>query len=181
MKNFSMILAADSKNWIWKNNDLPWKISGDLKYFKKITESTTDLAKLNWVIMWRKTWESIPSKFRPLPNRINCILSKNLEVESNDSKINNYVLYFNNFDHCLEELNSKDNVNNIFLIWGWSLYNQFLDHENLEKIYLTKVEWDFECDTLFDWIPKNFVLESYEDNLEENWIEYWFYVYKKID
>jgi len=181
MENFNIILATDSKNWIWKNNKLAWDIPEDLKYFKDITSKTQDLAKLNWVIMWRKTWESIPTKFRPLPNRINCILSRTLKKESINSKINDFVLYFNNFDHCLEELSKKDNIENIFLIWGSSLYNQFINHPNLDKIYLTKIEWDFKCDTFFDWIPDNFIVESYTDTSEDNWIKYSFWVYKKVD
>ncbi len=176
---FNIILATDSNNWIWKDWWLPWKLSGDLKYFKKITEQTKDLAKLNWIIMWRKTWESIPSKFRPLPNRINCILSRSLKYEDINSKIDNYVLHFNNFDHCLEELSRKENVENVFLIWWWSLYNQFINHKDLDKIYITKVEGDFKCDTFFNWIPDNYVLDSYWEDEEENWIKYWFYVYKK--
>lgn len=178
---FSIILAADSKNGIWKNNGLAWKISEDMKYFKKITETTHDLAKLNWVIMWRKTWESIPAKYRPLPNRINCILSRTLKTESTDSDINDYVLYFNEFEHCLTELEKKENIENIFLIWGWSLYNQFLNHPKLEKIYLTKIEWNYDCDVFYDWIPDNFIVESYTDTMEENWIKYSFWVYKKAD
>ena len=110
---FSIILASDSKNGVWKENNLAWKISEDMKYFKKITSNTQDLAKLNAVIMWRKTWESIPSKYRPLPDRINCILSRTLKHEDINSKIDDFVLYFNDFDHCLNELWSKENIENL--------------------------------------------------------------------
>ena len=181
MKNFSIILAADSENWIGKNNDLPWKISSDLKYFKEITEKTTDLAKHNAVIMWRKTWDSIPSAFRPLKNRINCVLSRTLKHESLNSDINDFILHFNDFEHCLDELDTKDNIESIFLIGGWSLYNQFLNHSDLEKIYLTRIIWDFECDVKYDWIPENFVLESCSDEEEENWVKFRFEVFKKVD
>ena len=178
---FNIILATDSKNWIWKDNNLAWKISEDLKYFKQITENTQDLAKLNAVIMGRKTWESIPSKFRPLPNRINCILSRSLKYEDTNSKIDNYVLHFNDFEHCLEELEKKENVENIFLI-GWaSLYNQFINHPKLDKIYLTKVEWDYNCDVFFDWVQDNFVVESYTDTKDENWVKFSFWIYKRAD
>jgi len=181
MKKFNIILAADSKNWLWVNNSLAWKISEDMKYFKEITTKTQDLGKLNAVIMGRKTWESIPAKFRPLSDRVNCILSRSLKYEDINSKIDNFVLHFNNFNHCLEELSRKENVENIFLIWWASLYNQFLNHPNLDKIYITKVEWDFSCDVFFDWIPDNFIVESYTDTKQENWIEYSFWVYKKAD
>ena len=178
---FSIILAVDEKNWLWKNNDLAWRISADLKHFKEITTKTTDLAKLNAVVMWRKTRESIPSKYRPLSERINCILSRKIKNDDIGSPIDDFVLYFHSLEYCLSELESKENVENIFII-GWAnLYNQVLDNPMLDKIYLTKVKWDFDCDVFFDWVPDNFKVESYTDPEEENGIEYSFWVYKKVD
>jgi dihydrofolate reductase len=55
---------------------LAWDIPEDRKYFRKITTKTKDSKKQNAVIMGRKTWESIPKKYRPFPKRYNCILSK---------------------------------------------------------------------------------------------------------
>lgn len=179
MKKFSVILAMDSKKWIWKNNDLAWKIWADLKYFKKITTSTEDLGKLNAVIMWRKTWDSIPPQYKPLPDRINCIVSRKLTTESNHSDIDDFVLHFNSFDHALEELEKKENVENIFVI-GWSsVYNIALIHPMLDKVYLTEVEWDFDCDRHVEFDKSTFTLESYTDWQEENGLKYRFMVYKK--
>ncbi len=56
---------------------LPWSIPGDLRYFKELTSRTADPGKQNAVIMGRKTWESLPPKFRPLPGRLNVVLSRN--------------------------------------------------------------------------------------------------------
>lgn len=179
----NLILAVDEKNWLWKNKTLPWNLPTDLKNFKKITSETEDLAKLNAVIMWRNTWESIPSKYKPLSDRINCIITKT--VKSNDiwSKIDDFTLYFNSIKHCLSELESKENLEKIFVI-GWaSLYNDFLKWELLEfvdKIFITKIVWDFNCDVFFDWIPENFKVEKYSEEMEENWIKFSFWEYKKI-
>lgn len=180
MKKISLILAVDEKNWLWKNNKLAWSLSSDLKYFKNITSSTKDLWKLNAVVMWKNTWESIPEKFRPLPNRVNCILSKTIKFESIKSKIDDFVIYFNSIESCIEELNKKANLESIFVIWWANIYNQFLNHKNLDKIYLTKVYWDYWCDVFFSWIPENFILESESELLEENSIKFKFLVYKKI-
>ena len=178
---FSIILAVDSKNGIWKDNSLAWKLSTDMKNFKQITTKTTDLAKMNAVIMGRKTWESIPSKYRPLSDRINCILTRQIKNDDIWSPIDDFVLYFNSFIHCLSELESKENVENIFVI-GWAnLYNQVLDNPMLDKIYLTKVKWDYDCDVFFDGIPNNFIVESYTEYEKENNIEYSFWVYKRVD
>ncbi len=177
---FSMILAVDDKNWIWRIGDLAWKLRTDLKYFKKITSETLDLAKLNAVIMWKNTWKSIPTKFKPLSNRLNCILSKELIKDNIWSKIDDFVLYFNSFEYCLSELYTKENIENIFVI-GWALlYNHALQNDLLEKIYITRVKWDFNCDVFFDWIPNSFILESYTDYEIENCIEYSFQIYKKL-
>lgn len=183
MKNikFNLVLAVDDNNWIWASWDLAWNLPSDLKYFKNITTKTTDLAKHNAVIMWKNTWNSIPSKFKPLSQRINCVLSHDLKSSDIGSKIDDFVLYFNSFEHCISELESKDNIENIFVIWWAMLYNYVLWSELLDKIYITRVKWDFNCDVFFDWIPENFVLESYTDYEEENWTEYSFQVYKKID
>lgn len=175
----SIILASDSDGWIWRNNNLAWNIPLDIKYFKDTTSNTKDLAKHNAVIMWRKTWESIPSKFRPLKNRINCILSRTLKVESKESKINDFTLYFNSIDSCLEELRNKDNLENIFIIWWASLYNQILKYDKLSKIYLTKVFWSYDCDVFFDWIPDNFQMTSESELKQDNWIEFKFQIWER--
>ncbi len=179
MKKFGVILAMDNKNWIWKNNDLAWKLSADLKYFKEITTKTEDLWKLNAVIMWRKTWDSIPSKYKPLPNRVNCVISKKLQIESTSSNIDDFVLHFNSLDHALEELEKKENIENIFII-GWSsVYNIALVHPMLDKIYLTEVDSDFDCDRFVEFDRDNLIIESYSDWQEENGIKFRFMVYKK--
>lgn len=176
---FNMILAVDEKNWIWKSGDLAWKLPADMKYFKEITSKTQDLAKMNAVVMGYNTWKSIPSKYRPLSDRINCILRKVLTKDDIWSKIDDFVLYFNSFEHCLSELESKENVENIFVI-GWAmLYNYAIKNDLLDKIYITKVSGDYDCDVHFDWIPDDFIVESYTDTEKENDIEYSFWVYKK--
>jgi len=179
MKKFSHILAMDEKNWIGKNNDLAWRIPADMKYFKKMTASTKDFSKRNAVIMWRKTWESIPEKYRPLPYRINCVLSRSIKDESTDSKKGDMVLYFNSVESCLEELEKKEDVEQIFILGGANIYNQLLDHPRLEKIYLTQVFWDYDCDVFFDGVPDSFVLSERTERNTENEIEFEWQVYKK--
>jgi len=63
-----MIVAVNGQNIIGLGNTIPWFHKGDLKFFK---EKTTG----NVVIMGRKTWESLPAKMRPLPDRVNMVVS----------------------------------------------------------------------------------------------------------
>ena len=71
--DLNCILCIDKNNGIAKNNQIPWKIKEDLRHFNTITSYTTNPLKLNVVVMGRKTYESIG---KPLPNRINVVLSK---------------------------------------------------------------------------------------------------------
>ena len=173
--NFNIILAVDDKLWIWKNNNLAWRIKEDMEYFKDITSNTSDKSKKNALIMGRKTWESIPEKFRPLPGRINCILTRKItKIEENNS-----IFYFNSIDKCLKELSKNKEIENIFVIWWANLYNQVLGTPKLEKIYITRIKWDHNCDVFFDWIPENFILDSTSEEKQENNIKFKFEVYKK--
>ena len=68
---------------------MPWKLPGDMAYFKELTTRTADPAKQNAVVMGRKTWESIPPKFRPLPGRVNIVLSRGSLGDENQSAQSN--------------------------------------------------------------------------------------------
>jgi dihydrofolate reductase len=85
------ILACTHNGGIGLNGKLPWRLKEDMKLFKTITttiQNPNDKGKLNAVIMGRKTWESIPMKFRPLPNRINIILSRTMNKEETEEIYN---------------------------------------------------------------------------------------------
>lgn len=172
---FDMILAVDDKNWIWKSWDLAWSIKADMQYFKDTTSNTKNPNKRNAVIMWYKTWISIPEKSRPLSNRLNCILTRSLDwLNDNENE-----LFFLDFDECFNFLSNNEDVESIFVIWWATIYNKLLDNKNLDKIYLTKIKWDFDCDVFFDWIPKDFTLIS-ETPIQKEWnIEFSFQIYKK--
>ena len=80
LHRFSVIVAATSSYGIGKDGGIPWRLPGDMKHFKAITNSCAPM-KQNAVIMGRVTWESIPSKFRPLPGRMNVVLSRNPDAK----------------------------------------------------------------------------------------------------
>ena len=76
-RTFSVIVAAASTSMgIGKQGKLPWRLSADMAHFKDVTSTTSSALKRNAVIMGRATWESIPPRFRPLPSRLNVVLSR---------------------------------------------------------------------------------------------------------
>ncbi len=76
LRTFQLLVAATRKMGIGKAGTMPWKLPGDVAYFKALTSRTADAAKVNAVVMGRKTWESIPARFRPLRGRVNVVLSR---------------------------------------------------------------------------------------------------------
>lgn len=176
MKKFSIIMTIDKKNWIWNKSSKAWILESDTKRFEEITSITKDLWKLNAVVAWRRVWESIPVKNKPLSDRINCIVSKKLHIENIDSKIDDFVLHFNSFDHALEELEHKENVEEIFVI-GWSsVFEKALDHKNLDKIYLTEIDNNFKCERSVEFDKSKYELLEKWEWQEENGLKFRFSV-----
>ena len=130
----SIIVAIAKDNVIGKDNKLLWHISEDLKRFKKITTGKK-------MIMGRKTFESLPGI---LPNREHIVLTRdnNFNVDSDKVTIEH------DFNSVLQRyLECEDEV---FVIGGAEIYKQFLPYA--KKLYLTKVDEEFEGDTYFPGI-----------------------------
>lgn len=157
--SISIIAAMDDNRLIGRENDIPWHLPDDLKFFKDITSGST-------VVMGRKTFESIG---RPLANRKNIVLSKSpFEHEE--------VKWLSSVEDVLD-LNED-----LFIIGGSQIYEQFLPFA--ETLYLTEVHHEFEGDTYFpnidlsDW-TKVFYKKGLVD--EKNKYEHDFYAYEKIE
>jgi len=177
MKKFSIILALDNENGIGKDWDLAWNIPEDMKYFKNTTIKTQNPKKQNVVIMGRKTWESIPEKYRPFKNRRNCILSRGYK----NGTINSDGAYeFSDFDSCLREVSQMNDVEEIFIIGGSQLYNEVLTHRYFETAYITRIYSKFHCDVFFNWLPYGKFTQTYRSDLKTyKDIEYEFLIYKR--
>ena len=188
----NLIVAVDKYFGIAKDGNIPWYLPEDLKYFKDITSNYGDKSSKNVVIMGRKTWDTIPEKFRPLKNRINCVLTRNQDLISKDSlvhfqdadKFNEGPYYF----YSIDEILVKFINNNIFVIGGKEIYETILTKykDRINKIFLTFIKKDFDCDLYLHYIDTNFKLISCDKkskmitvNEKETKLNYEFLVYEK--
>lgn len=124
---FDIIVAIDENNLIGMNNLLPWKSPIDLKFFKNKTSETELPNQQNIVIIGRKTFDSIK---KPLPNRINCVISK----QNIDG-----VQVYNNIDSIIDTYKKDNNINNIFVIGGSQIYDIALKSPYLRYLYVTHI------------------------------------------
>lgn len=133
----SMIVATSKNNGIGKNNSLLWHISEDLKRFKEITSG-------HKMIMGRKTFKSLPGI---LPNRHHIILTRDNNFNVDSDK----VTIVHDIDEIIKSY--KNSSEEVFIIGGGEIYNLFMPY--VDKLYLTKVEKDFDADTFFPQINMN--------------------------
>ena len=81
MSRLTIIVAATVHNGIGHNARLPWRLPQEMAYFARVTSNASE-GNVNAVVMGRNTWESIPSKFRPLQKRLNVVISNNEKYEA---------------------------------------------------------------------------------------------------
>lgn len=120
----NIIVAITDNNAIGKDNKLLFKLKKDLEHFKDLT---TD----NIVVMGRKTYESIG---KPLPNRINVVLTKNEEY------INDNVIIFNDLNQALIKMQENFPEKEIFIIGGEIIYKQALEENFVDRLFMTKIK-----------------------------------------
>ena len=187
---FQVVVAATRDGGIGRAGALPWRLSKDMAYFKKLTTETVDKDAVNAVVMGRKTWESIPGKFRPLPGRLNIVLSRSGTLaEANDENSNGAetlpegVLVRKSIEDALNAISANDKkVEKTFVIGGAQIYEEALKSEKCEAVHLTEVEGEFECDA---FIPKidatKYKLYGQSKPITEKDVRYQFLTYVGTD
>ncbi len=134
------LIAALTQNYvIGKNNDLPWSLPDDMKFFMQTTKG-------HHVIMGRKNYDSIPEKFRPLPNRTNIVVTRQENFKAPG------CIVVNSFDRALGIARSNGETET-FVIGGADIYSLGLPHAH--RLYLTEINTDLAGDTYFPTIDKD--------------------------
>jgi len=171
--SFDVVVATDSERGIGKDGRLPWRLAHDLRYFRELTTAVSKAGARNAVIMGRKTWESIPPGHRPLPDRVNVVVTRDPVYALPEQ-----VLRAASFDQALEALQGLA-VENCFVIGGGEIYRLALKHPRCRRLFVTEVASRFECDTFFPEYRGDFVLESSSEPKRDNGLQYSFKTYKR--
>ena len=143
---FSIIAAVDKDFGLGKGGTLPWQLPADMKHFKTLTTAALP-GKKNAVIMGRKTWDSLPAQFRPLPGRVNLVLSRQKIL-----KLPADVLIAGSLEEALTQLTEESTrgmIDKIFVIGGEQIFRQAITHSSCRKVYLTHILKSFHCDCFF--------------------------------
>jgi dihydrofolate reductase len=161
----SIIVAASENNVIGKDNRLIWRLPADMKFFK---EKTTG----HVIITGRKNYESIPEKFRPLPDRKNIVVThqKNYHAPG--------AIVVSSIENALQYVSENHKGEEIFVIGGADIYRQILSACN--RVYLTRIHHSFEGDAFFmplnenEWkIINNEDFKADDKNIYDFTIETW--------
>ena len=131
-KTLLTLIAAVARNRvIGRENRLPWHLPADLRHFRELTMGHA-------VIMGRKTWESLPDKFRPLPGRQNIVVTRNPDYAAPGAQI----------VHSLDDALKTARGSEAFVIGGAELYRSAM--RLADRLQLTEIDADYAGDT---WFP----------------------------
>ena len=173
--SLTLIAALTPSGGLGVNGSLPWpQLKKEMAYFARITKRAPSAKHINAVIMGRKTWESIPPRFRPLAGRVNVVLTRQAagafsgrEAKGENGKESEEQgrvegpLVVGSIAQAMEALQSARlgrargeateslELAKIFVIGGAEVYGKALAVEGADRLLLTRIKREFECDVFF--------------------------------
>ncbi|MEI6384394.1 MAG: dihydrofolate reductase [Betaproteobacteria bacterium] len=152
----NLIYARARNGVIGKDNQMPWHLPEDLAHFKRVTMGQP-------VIMGRKTWESIPAKFRPLPGRENIVLTRQTQWSAHGAQV------ASSLQQALQICASHEQV---WVMGGAEIYAQALPLAS--KIVVTEIDAEFEGDAYAPVLHSSWKEIDRVENVSENGLAYAF-------
>lgn len=141
----ALIAACARDSVIGVDNRMPWHLPEDMKFFRETTRGKP-------VIMGRKTWESLPDAFRPLPGRINIVVSRNAAYQADGATM---------VGSLPDALSAAGDADIVFVMGGADLYRQALPIA--DRLYLTEIDAEFSGDAFFPEFDQNAWHETQRD------------------
>lgn len=175
MIDLELVVAADEAGGVGKDGKLPWRLRGDTAFFKRLTTTTTAPDRQNAVIMGRRTWQSIPARYRPLPGRLNLVLSRAADLALPEG-----VLSAARLDAALAQIEERaEGIERAFVIGGGEIYRLALEHPRCRRAYLTRVAGRHGCDTFLPALPASFRLVEQSEPETEDELSYRFETWER--
>ncbi|MBA2424619.1 MAG: dihydrofolate reductase [Actinobacteria bacterium] len=158
----SLVAAVARGGVIGLEGGLPWRIPEDMRHFRELTIGHP-------VIMGRRTWDSLPERFRPLPDRRNVVVTRNAAWRGDGAE---------RASSLEDALRLLDGAPRVFVIGGAELYAVTLSLA--DELLLTEIDADVEGDTLFPpWERRAFEETSREQHVSEAGIPFSFATYRR--
>lgn len=159
----SIIVAVARNGIIGKNNQLPWRLPADLLYFKRITTG-------HHIILGRRNYQSIG---RPLPNRVNLVLSRNPQFFAKGCVVQPNLEKALLYAHAAGE-------SECFIIGGAEIYRQAIPLA--QKLYLTRIDADFSGNVVMPDLGGNWRQIAAEAHVpdEKNFWPYTFFIFERV-
>jgi len=165
----SIIVAYDKNRLIGDGPKIPWRLAADMKHFKETTMGCP-------VIMGRKTWDSFPEKFKPLPGRFNIIITNRPdEYREQYDEQKKDVRFTSSSGAALVAAYARAVITGteVYIIGGASIYKEYLDMGVVERILATEVVGDYSGDVHFpEFDPQAWDREIKQQNAEFDVVEY---------
>lgn len=162
MTKVAIVAAVARGGVIGRDNTIPWRLPEDMERFRGLTTGHA-------VVMGRRTWESLPTRFRPLPGRRNVVVTRNPAWTAEGAE------RAGSLDEALRILADEPQV---FVIGGAKLYAATLPLA--DELYLTEVDADVEGDTFFPGFDAAaFEKRSREDHVSTNGTSFAFVTYER--
>ncbi len=154
----SLVVARAANGAIGRGGGLPWRLPSDMRHFRELTTGHT-------VLMGRRTFESLPAKYRPLPERRNLVLSSGAELPGAE--------VFHDLPSALVACEHE-----CFVIGGGVVYNETLALAG--RVYATEIEQEIEGDAFFpEMSPSEWRCARRGERIVENELAFTFAEYER--
>ncbi len=161
MPSINLIYARAANNVIGKNNRLPWHLPEDMAHFKRLTQGHP-------VIMGRKTWDSLPPRFRPLPGRTNLVVTRQPDWQAAGAQP---------APSLTAALSLCQQAEEVWVIGGAQLYAQA--EPLAARMEVTEIARDFDGDTFAPPLGPEWRAMAREDHLSSTGLNFSFVTYRK--
>jgi dihydrofolate reductase len=163
MTRINLIYARAANGVIGKDNAMPWHLPEDLAHFKRLTQG--------WpVIMGRKTWDSLPPRFRPLPGRTNVVITR--QPDWHEAGAQSAA----SLEGALAQCNQSEQV---WIIGGAQIYAQA--EPLADRIEITEIDQHFEGDAFAPALGPQWTATAHEDHVAAGGLKFSFVTYRKTE